>query len=372
MALFLSISLSICLCYSLLVLSFWRGWRSLKPHPEQNAGLPRVSLIVPYRNEENKILSLLENLKQINYPKELKEVILVNDHSDDSGPEIIQGFMNANPGFGSAYSLEANLKGKKAALRLGASRAQGEILLLTDADCRFGPDWVISMMQAFSNPDIQMTQGPVVIDPADNWVGNIQQIEFLSLMMSAAGSAGLFHPVLASGANLAVRKEVYLKATSYLKDHINTGDDMFLLEYLKKRYPAGVAFLKNSKAIIQTPAVNSFQQFWNQRKRWTSKSTHYQNFEIMGTAMLVFFTNAILLITLIFALINLHWILLPISLLVLKTISEWPLMESGLKFYGLRNKRKWFFLFELVYPVYVLAISLAGVFGSFSWKSRKR
>ncbi|MCK5821648.1 MAG: glycosyltransferase [Bacteroidales bacterium] len=370
---FLTSAISIITIYGILMCSIWWGWQILRKKTNSKAQFyPSVSVIVPYRNERENIPDLILNLSKQDYPSKLLEYIFIDDHSSDNGFDI--AVENSTILQCKVLNLQnpTDIAGKKATLRRASHYCTGDIILLTDADCQFEPEWISSMVSSFSNPGIEMVQGPVLIHPAQSLAGNLQQIEFMSLMMSAAGSAGIHHPILASGANLAVRHSSYLEGSKELKDHINTGDDMFLLEFLKRKNKKSISYQASQSAIARTTAVNTFTQLWNQRKRWTSKSTNYHDAEIFGVAILVLLLNLTMVSSLITGIFNHDWILLTAVLWGTKTLIELPLMISGCRFYSISNKLVWFFLTQLIYPFYVVFIVAAGVFGSFSWKNRKK
>lgn len=360
------------LLYGILMAGLLLGWKRTKRKSKQKYLFqPSVSLIIPFRNEYHYLPGLIRNLAKQDYPSEKLEYVFVDDHSSDNGSELISSLSSDLPGKVILLESPQGNSGKKAALQHGVQSCQGEIILLTDADCQFNSKWISSMADAFSCKDVKMVQGPVLIHPVKSLAGNLQQIEFLSLMMSAAGSIGINRPILASGANLAVKRKVYLDGCRHLKDHINTGDDMFLLEHIKRQTRHAISYKAEREAIVSTSAVESFSQFWNQRKRWTAKSTKYQDSEILGTALLVLSFNMAIVLSLFIGLFNTSWLLISLSLLVFKTVAELPLIISGLQFYDLQKKLKWFLLTQIIYPFYVVFISLDGIFGNFTWKNRK-
>ncbi|MFW5701669.1 MAG: glycosyltransferase, partial [Bacteroidota bacterium] len=55
---------------------------------------PRVTVLVPARNEEDKIARCLDSLTRINYPEDKLEIIIVNDRSEDRTSDIIDQFVN--------------------------------------------------------------------------------------------------------------------------------------------------------------------------------------------------------------------------------------------------------------------------------------
>jgi glycosyltransferase involved in cell wall biosynthesis len=119
---------------------------------------PRVSIIVPARNEEEHIESSLRALLALDYDN--YEVIAVNDRSTDRTGEIMER-MAGNPPFSSPQfsqrtretgrpllrvihhrELPAGWLGKTYAMWTAANQANGDWLLFTDADVRFKPDSV--------------------------------------------------------------------------------------------------------------------------------------------------------------------------------------------------------------------------------------
>ncbi len=110
------------------------------------AGSPRVSIIVPARNEEEHIEQTLIQLLQLDY--ENYEVIAVNDRSTDRTGEAmdrVASTPNAHQRLRVIHvsSLPPNWLGKAHAMWTGAKQANGEWLLFTDADVLFRPDTLI-------------------------------------------------------------------------------------------------------------------------------------------------------------------------------------------------------------------------------------
>src|SRR5690606_10940671 len=96
----------------------------------------RVSLLVPARNAARTLTALLQDLHAQQWPKEALEVIVVDDGSEDGTAEQVREMGKRWPGL---VLLKAEGKGKKDAISQGVRRAQGEWVLLTDADARCGP-----------------------------------------------------------------------------------------------------------------------------------------------------------------------------------------------------------------------------------------
>ena len=92
----------------------------------------RLSLVIPARNEERNISTLLRALENQSYPRHLFEVIVIDDHSTDSTAEMVQGFQ----GVRLLHLKEEGINSyKKKAIATGIDAATGEIIVTTDADC---------------------------------------------------------------------------------------------------------------------------------------------------------------------------------------------------------------------------------------------
>jgi glycosyltransferase involved in cell wall biosynthesis len=112
-------------------------------NPVASTGNPRVSIIVPARNEENDIQQSLARLLALDYDN--YEVIAVNDRSTDRTGEIMEGVAACGQGRLRVIhhcELPAGWLGKTHAMWTATNQAKGDWLLFTDADVLFKPDSV--------------------------------------------------------------------------------------------------------------------------------------------------------------------------------------------------------------------------------------
>jgi cellulose synthase/poly-beta-1,6-N-acetylglucosamine synthase-like glycosyltransferase len=87
------IIIPIFLFYSVLIIYYWLSWRSISVFTPSGDSLTlKISIIIPARNEEKNIGALLEALQNQTYPKELYEIIVIDDHSEDRTVEIVKKF----------------------------------------------------------------------------------------------------------------------------------------------------------------------------------------------------------------------------------------------------------------------------------------
>jgi len=93
----------------------------------------KLSIIISCRNNEDNIKHLIDNLEKINIPK---EVIVVDDGSTDSTPEILERIKDQG-----RITLAAHKQrlGKGASVRIGLEKATGDIIIIQDAESAYNP-----------------------------------------------------------------------------------------------------------------------------------------------------------------------------------------------------------------------------------------
>ena len=355
------------LLYALALLFASKVWRKL-PELNESGELKTVSIIIPFRNEAKNLQGLMSSLSQLEYPTDLLEVILVNDHSEDSFKEIIKAFEKSFPFKIMVLSLTSNLNGKKSAIHAGVQHSKSEIILTSDADCTFPKDWVLNMQAPFEIEQIQLVSGNVVFK-ARNFISRIFQMEFAPLIGVGAVSIDLGNPTMANGANLAFRKSTFEKLKPYADNiSIPSGDDVFLLQKIKGEFPNGIFFQK--EAVVETQAPKNFNSFYRQRKRWAAKWSATSNLMDSLPALSIWSFHLIYIVAIIYSLISAQLLIL-LPTIFLKIITEGIFISLILKSQNKEFKLIPFAFLQLFYSLYVLIFGLLANFGSYTWKERK-
>lgn len=99
----------------------------------------KLSIIVPIYNEETTISEVIRMVLAVNLEGIEKEIIIVDDGSQDKSREIISNLQKQHPEISKAYTSLINL-GKGAAIRFGLEFATGDIVLIQDADLELDPN----------------------------------------------------------------------------------------------------------------------------------------------------------------------------------------------------------------------------------------
>tara|TARA_B100000900_G_scaffold412527_1_gene434517 strand:- start:1841 stop:2533 length:693 start_codon:yes stop_codon:yes gene_type:complete len=115
----------------------------------------KLSIIIPCFNEEKTIKILVE--KVLRYNLHEKEIIIVDDCSKDKSRDIIQLLAKNNSNI-RYFFLEKNL-GKGGALKKGFNEANGDIILIQDADLEYDPKDYPLLMKPFEDTDADIVYG---------------------------------------------------------------------------------------------------------------------------------------------------------------------------------------------------------------------
>lgn len=371
------ISVIVFVGYAFLIIAITIGWFRLKVFRKSDS-LPtiRVSVIVAVRNEEMNIEMLLNSLLAQDYPSHLLEITVVDDHSTDSTSRLVEEFILQKKESLTLKLIileEEDGSGKKAAIDHGIQTSEGELIVITDADCTTGSHWISTISSYYSEYQPQMILGPVHMMGNNSFFGKLQSVEFMSLLSSAAGSCSAGFPILANGANIAFTRQAYDNSGGFIGNmQFPSGDDMFLMMNMKEKFGAKtIHFLRSDNAIVNTPATVGFKSFIHQRLRWVSKSRGYTDPMLIAASILVFLTNVLLVFTAFTSIINPGYFKLFFGLYLLKMIIDLPLMLSYSRFQRSRSLMVLFPLMELLNAVYTLLIGIAGNIGKYEWKGRQ-
>lgn len=115
---------------------------------------PKVSVIVPVKNGAAYIRELLDSLIQVDYDKDMLEIIVVDGNSTDNTREIV-----------SQYPVKLLLEerpGLNAARNTGVKNSSGEIVAFTDADCIIPKNWVSKIVENFRDSRVGCVGGNVM------------------------------------------------------------------------------------------------------------------------------------------------------------------------------------------------------------------
>ena len=137
---------------------------------------PSVSIIVPTYNEGQVIQSKLRNLAELDYPKELVQIVVVDGASTDDTVKEIEGF-RAKQDLEVTIIQENERKGKSSALNLALEYANGEAIIVSDADCFWPHDILRKAFPYLADGSIGAIAGQEkLLNPEQSWVTRTEDL----------------------------------------------------------------------------------------------------------------------------------------------------------------------------------------------------
>lgn len=358
--------------YLWLIRFYLRNWAKIPVWeiPDDFKPLTRLSVLIPARNEAAVIGTCLAHIIKQQYPADLLEILVINDHSTDDTEAVVEKL--AHPQI-QLLRLPTGMEGKKAALSFGISRAAGELIITTDADCIVPEDWLQYLVSYYEKQTPVFMTAPVVFTDEASALERFQSLDMLGTMiLTGAGiESGTLH--MSNGANLAYPKAVFEAVNGFAGiDHLASGDDMLLMHKIARRHPGRLAFLKQPNAAVRTRAVPTWPAFFQQRLRWGTKSGAYQDWRIIATLALVFFLCwGILLSPLLIFIWGWKGLLPMLMLLVFKLIADYQLLGRAARFFRRGELMHHFFVSQGYHILYIAIVGLvANLVKQYSWKGR--
>ena len=212
--------------------------------------LPLISVIICSYNGGATIRDTLEGIQKIDYPN--YEVIVVNDGSKDSLPEIVKEYpvkliTTANRGLSSARNT-------------GMYNAKGEILAYIDDDAYPDPQWLRYLAYAYSVSDHGCIGGPNIAPFDDGFIA--------TCVANAPG--GPVHVLVSDeiaehvpGCNMSFKKEALMKIGGFDPIYRTAGDDVDVCWRIQE---SGRTIGFHPSALVWHHRRNSFKAYWNQQK----------------------------------------------------------------------------------------------------------
>lgn len=347
---------------------------ALKKRQQQHVGLDApspflVTLVIPLRNEMDRMETLLASLAAQDLPSTHYEVIFADDHSGDGSGAFLEQICQRSDNY-RYIGLEEHQSGKKQAIDAAYAHAKGAWIIQTDADCVLPKSFLSGHAAMAKDSGAELIAGPVLAEPAKGIWNKIESVELMSLTGTGMASFLLGKPVMCSGANLSYSRNFYEEVRNVLLDIPSaSGDDIFLMLQARKRNKK-VAFLGSADQLVMTAPTGSLLTFFRQRVRWGSKTRLYADSAIVALSVLVWTTNTVVTLALIGSFFDHRYAWLFAGSWVFKSAVDFRLLYHTAKKFHRTELLRWFPLAAIFYYFYITLAGLFSVFGKYRWKDR--
>ncbi len=335
-----------------------------------------ISILLAVRNESENIITCLQSLEDLEYPKTKLEILIGNDNSEDNSEQLIQDFIADKPYF-KLFTITQNLnnlQGKANVLAQLAKKAAGEWLFFTDADMKLPKKWIQNMISAKENfkkakqkKEIGVVTGFTTVAqnslPENPFFAKLQALDwtFYLGLIHICSSCGF--AITSMGNNMAVKRQIYNKIGGYENIKFSVTEDYALFKtIIKNGY--GFRQLANFEVLGITQATKSLQQLLQQRRRWLGEFSNFPLW-IKATIIILACYLPILILSIFFS------FQIFISLLIFRIL----FIQSVLTYYLIKTKQQNLLFYGLVYDIFNLLFYFILIIKLFSkqkiaWKGR--
>nr|WP_205516410.1 glycosyltransferase [Paenibacillus sp. SYP-B3998] len=246
---------------------YLRYRRPIAEWEKKNHPWPKVSVMIPAHNEDVVIERTIKAMLKLEYPKDLLEIIIINDNSKDRTGEIADSYSSRYPQLKVVHLVPPNIGGgKSGALNHGFKHATGDIIVVYDADNTPERKAVYYLVLAMLNdPKAGAIVGKFrVINAAQTLLTRFINIETICFQwMAQGGRFHWFNVATIPGTNFAIRRSII--------EELGGWDEKALAEDTEltiRVYNMGYHIRFFPAAITWEQEPETWKVWWKQRTRW--------------------------------------------------------------------------------------------------------
>ena len=221
--------------------------------------LPKVSILLAAFNEVDVIKQKIESSFLTNYPADKLEMLIGSDASNDGTDEIIKNYQKKFPGL--KFTRFKGRTGKPNIINALEKKAQGDILILTDANVFFEKNTIFELVKYFKSNSIGLVGGNILNYNIKRDGISAQEGKYLSLENQMKYQEGVLWGTMigAFGGMFSIRKSEFRDVPDNF-----IGDDLFwTLQVIQNNKDA----INNLDAIAYEDVSNELKEEFNRKKR---------------------------------------------------------------------------------------------------------
>ncbi len=234
----------------------------------------KISVIIAGKNEEKNLPGLFESLSKVNYPVDRFEIIFVDDNSTDNTLPVAIEFQKQLTNMKIIQAINKKYAGKKGALAVGIVESRFDYVLITDADCLVGKEWLNGYAKKFNKGfDFLFGNAPFIKKPG--FVNTLSRFENLRTFFLYRTALKINLPYSAAARNFGFRKSSFNKIKGYdnTTETLSGDDDLLIREAVKNKMKIG--FVGDTDSEVYSSPPGSFKDYLIQKTRHTKTSLYY-------------------------------------------------------------------------------------------------
>ncbi len=323
-----------------------------------------LTILMACRNEASRLPRLAKALKDFK-----GQLIVIDDHSED------ETATKATELFPEGIILKNVGTGKKAALKTGLAKATGSKVLCLDADILIGENWIHACQTYLQENAADLHLFPVLVREPHSFLACFEAFDMLGLMTITKASANANNPIMANGAALSINREDFIECQNEMREDLASGDDIFLLQAMKKR-GKHIHFVQDPTLVVGIEPHTSVKAFLIQRIRWGQKSSAYTDVFAKRAAWIVLLANLWFCMSLQLAgALGVRGAfsaqLLMLIFIVPKLVLDFIMANKSNEHFRTELSPKTLFRGIIIYPFYIIFVGISGFFYRPYWKGRK-
>ncbi|MFQ5675857.1 MAG: glycosyltransferase [bacterium] len=334
----------------------------------KGATCPKISILVALRDEEDTLEDCVESLLRLDYPTDSIEVVLVNDRSSDRTPALIEKLKATSSRIKTLHIDKGipGLSGKANAIAQGMDHCSGELILVTDGDCRVPLTWA-KTHAAYFQSDVGLVGGFTLLDEKNDQTqlfGKVQSLDWAYLLSVGTGFMGFGLPLSVLGNNFSFRREAYEEVGGYRNMGFTIIEDFALMKTLLKKTSWKVLYPIDVDMLVYSRPMASFHKFYEQRKRWSAGG---KEVSLYGKFLMLISVATHLLVPAAFLSGNPAYALMALALIFL---ADFRLLMRTTGLVKRHDLLKYFFHWEVFYFAYTIAFTPVLLFPTtVKWKA---
>ena len=328
----------------------------------QSSKLLPISIIAAARNEEDYISEFINSIKQLEYPEENYELIIVDDNSTDQTFSKTQKLIARQSNFKIIKADNKFLKAKRGALQTGIEASKFPYILITDADCVVSTQWLKICSSVFQQ-GYDFIFGPAPFYEETTFINKVSCFENIRNQFLTFSFANIGLPYSASARNFGFTKESFAKVGGYKNttDTLSGDDDLLLREAVKNKLE--IKAFHNKDAFVYSRTKKNIKEYLKQKARHTQTS-HFYSIKVKPVLGCWHLLNLFMFLSPVLMVFNINFIRLFVLKMLIDSITFYFVQKS----FSYRFNILQIFYLDMIYEIFIVVNFFNSFFRKIEWK----